>query len=181
MLTFYLALAQSDNDKDKFEQIYIRYRKLMLSVAYKILGDSELSEDAVHNAFMRILNHLDKLDDVDSPRTKGYVVIVAENVAKTMYTQRKRIVALENEEAALVADDVADGYEDKASAEYIAQVIASMPQKYGRVLILKYLNGLSDREIASSLGLSDSATRKRLQRAREMLRDMLSVSDLEGF
>ena len=112
MLTFYLALAQSDNDKDKFEQIYIRYRKLMLSVAYNILGDSELSEDAVHNAFMRILNHLDKLDDVDSPRTKGYVVIVAENVAKTMYTQRKRIVALENEEAALVADDVADARAD---------------------------------------------------------------------
>ena len=180
MLAFYMALAQSETDKDKFEKIYIKYRKLMFSAAYKILGDAQLSEDAVHTAFMRILNNLDKLEGVDSPRTKGYVVIVAENVAKTMYMQRKRIVSLEDEEMPMSAGDVADAYEDKSSAEYVARLIASMPKKYGDVLILKYLNGLSDREIASSLGLSDSAARKRLQRAREMLRKLLDGYELEG-
>jgi RNA polymerase sigma-70 factor (ECF subfamily) len=181
MLAFYLALAQDENDRDKFEQIYIKYRRLMLSAAYKILGDAELSEDAVHNAFMRILNNLGKLGEVDSPRTRSYVVIVAENVAKTMYMQRRRTVSLEDEELPGSVDDVASEYEDKSSAEYVAAVIARMPEKYGAVLILKYLNGLGDREIASSLGLSDAAVRKRLQRAREMLKTLLDVDDVEGF
>ena len=54
MLTFYLSMIDSDSDKSKFEQLYIKYRNHMLNRAYDILGDRGLAEDAVHNAFLSI-------------------------------------------------------------------------------------------------------------------------------
>ena len=51
----YLTLIESDTDKSKFEIIYRAYRDLMFHVAYKILNNQQDSEDAVHQAFLKII------------------------------------------------------------------------------------------------------------------------------
>uniref|UniRef100_UPI00237B055B RNA polymerase sigma factor n=1 Tax=Clostridioides difficile TaxID=1496 RepID=UPI00237B055B len=55
-----------------------------------ILKDDHLSEDAVHNAFLRIIKNIDKIDEVDSPRTKAFIVIIVERIAIDFYRKRKR-------------------------------------------------------------------------------------------
>lgn len=171
MLAFYLTLA--DNGRDLFERIYLRYKNLMLTRAYEILGDTQLAEDAVHNAFMRILKNLAKLDSAESARTRGYVMIVTENVAKTMYNQNRRQAVIELDEAVADTFEVAEKVEQRLTAELLAQKIALLPDNYRGVILLKYLHGLSDREIASSLSISQSAVRKRLERARKALSKLI--------
>lgn len=178
MLTFYLALA-GDNDKRLIEEIYLRYKNLMLNRAYEILRDKALAEDAVHDAFMRIIRNTDKLGSADSPRTKGYVVIVTENVAKTMYTKSHKQNVVELDEAEPAKENVAAQVEGKLTAQLIAQKIASMPDKYREVMLLKYLHNMSDKEISSSLGISQSAARKRIERARLLLKKLLG-GDVDG-
>ncbi|MCH5299178.1 MAG: sigma-70 family RNA polymerase sigma factor [Ruminococcus sp.] len=173
MLQFYLTLVDGAEEKSKFEQIYIQYRGLMLSRAYEILRDTGLAEDAVHNAFIRILQNIAKLDDVESPRTKSFVVIVAENVAKTMYAKNMRQNVVPLDETYQSPVSIAEAAESRISAEYVAQKIAELPEQYSRVMMLKYLNQLTNREIASALKISEAAVRKRLERARRELSRLL--------
>ena len=173
MLQFYLTLVDGAEEKSKFEQIYIQYRSLMLSRAYEILHDTGLAEDAVHNAFIRILQNVSKLDEVESPRTKSFVVIVTENVAKTMYAKNMRQKTVSLDEAYQSPISVAEAAEGRINAEYVAQKIAELPEQYSRVMMLKYLNQLTNREIASALRISEAAVRKRLERARRELSRLL--------
>ncbi len=172
MLAFYLSLTRGD-DEEKFEKLYLRYRGLMLSRAYEILLDAQLAEDAVHNAFLRLLRNLSKLDRVDRPETKGYVMIVLENTAKTMYSKRKKQKISQLDENFPEKGDIQRDTEIKLTAQLAAEKIYELPDKYRDVLVLRYINELSDKEIASALAISDTAARKRLQRARERLRELM--------
>ena len=62
MLTFYLSLIETEEDKSKFENIYETYRKVMFYTANQILKDEYLAEDAVHSAFLRILKQKNGCD-----------------------------------------------------------------------------------------------------------------------
>ena len=59
-MLIYLALIDSDAEKSKFEITYRAYRDLMFHVAYKILNNQQDSEDAVHQAFLKIIEVLEK-------------------------------------------------------------------------------------------------------------------------
>ena len=56
-----LQTIESEEDKSKFEGIYYRYRKLMFHVAMKILHNRQDAEDAVHQAFVSIIENLEKI------------------------------------------------------------------------------------------------------------------------
>lgn len=173
MLSFYLTLVDTEEEKGKFERIYHKYKNLMLSCAYSILKDESLAEDAVHDAFMRILANLDKIDEVDSPRARGFVVVITENVSKTMYNKVNRVKVVELDENIPMDENVEQNAEQNLTAKLIAEKIAQLPENYRSVMVLKYRNGLSDKEIAKSLGISHALTRKRLERGRKALGKLL--------
>ncbi len=58
MLPIYLALLETEEEKQKFGLIYEKYRKLMHWVAKGILNDDRLAEDAVHEAFFAYFEKL---------------------------------------------------------------------------------------------------------------------------
>ena len=60
MLVYYLQMLDTPEEKVQFEQIYMKYRGLMYHVAENILHDSQEAEDAVHNAFLRIIKRFSK-------------------------------------------------------------------------------------------------------------------------
>ena len=84
-MLIYLSLIDSQEDISKFENVYNTYKNRMYYVANSILKDSHLAEDAVHMAFLRIINNLDKIGDIDSHKTKGLVVIIVKNIAIDIY------------------------------------------------------------------------------------------------
>lgn len=70
MLSFYLSIIDTDQDKEKFEKLYTQYRRLMQYVAHDILKDDYLAEDAVHTAFIKIIANLNKIGDISCHKTK---------------------------------------------------------------------------------------------------------------
>ena len=54
MLSLYLAYLDTEEDKKQFEEIFMSYRKQMVSLAFSILENQEDAEDAIHNVFLRI-------------------------------------------------------------------------------------------------------------------------------
>ena len=61
MINLYLSVIDTDDDKNQFEQLYIKYKDKMYSIAYGILHNIEDSEDAVHQAFLTIANNFEKI------------------------------------------------------------------------------------------------------------------------
>lgn len=179
MLAFYLSAIPDTTDKSKFELLYNTYKNLMLYKAYTILQDKSLAEDAVHNAFIKILKKISKYDFTDSHKTSAFVVIVVENVAKTMYKKEHKILPVELGDIESNVN-LAEAAETRLDAEYIASKIAQLPPLYRDILTLKFLNELSDKEIASVLGITNSNARKRLQRAKTALLKLLKGGEIDA-
>lgn len=171
MLAFYLTLIDDESDRLKFERVYNTYYNILLNLAFSVLGDRDDAEDAMHEAFLRLTKSLDKIDEKDTEKTKGFLVTVVRNVAKTMLKKRNKCITLEN------ADDLAienENVESEVSVRFVAQKIAQLPEAYRDILLLQYRYGCTGENLGKMLGISASAARKRLQRAREMLGEMLN-------
>ena len=171
------AWLGSHAEENKFEQLYLAYRQVMFYAANSILKDPAMAEDAVHQAFIRILNHMGKIGEVHCPQTRSFVVIIVRNVAINLYNSRKKQLALSLDELAEWTPDEAaspsDELEAKEGSLHLAQLMARLPDGYRSVLLLKYDNGYSTAEIASMLGLTEENVKKCLQRARKKLQEIL--------
>lgn len=159
----YLSMIETAEDKDKFEHIYNKYRNLMFHVANKLLNNHHDSEDAVHQAFVSIIKNLAKIDDIDCPKTRSYIVLITERKAIDLMrvNHRDRIIALNEEiegiEIPLPGDDG------------IADAIARLPAHYREILLLKFDNGYSNKELSRMIGISESGIRKLIGRAKRAL------------
>ena len=60
-MLFFLMMIDSDEERSKFEIIYNNYRNLMFFVAKNILNNDSDAEDAVHDAFLKIIKILENI------------------------------------------------------------------------------------------------------------------------
>ena len=168
MPAFYLSLLETQEDKDKFERLYEEFRPLMKSVAYDILQDAYLAEDAVQNVFLNMIKHLYDVDESDPQRMKRLFVVSAENAARDIlrYNNRVQFVDYEKVEPILsVTPDMLGG----VAAEDLVALIRTLPAQYRDPLEMKVLHHMSEKQIADVLGIRYAAARKRLERARALL------------
>ncbi len=176
MLLLYLSLIDDYDDKRKFERIYFMYRNLMYYVANNILNNHQDAEDAVQIAFIRIANNIKKINEKECHKTKLFVVIVVERVAINIYNKKKKEHHISYDEVLynIAADKVLeDTVSDNVLVTEVIKKISELPVKYCDVLTLKYVYGLSGKEIARIVGASHVAVRKRIERGLEMLNVMI--------
>ena len=90
MLMLYMSMIDSSEEKRKFERLYLAHKQTMYYVALGILKDVQEAEDAVHQAFLRVMDRLDKIDEQDCHKTRAYLVVITESTAIDIYRKRKR-------------------------------------------------------------------------------------------
>ena len=90
MLGFYLALLDTAEDKSRFEELYLTYRQDMYKTAFAVLRSPQSAEDAVHEAFMIVIGKLNKISEINCPRTRAYLIIIVKNLALKMYNESKK-------------------------------------------------------------------------------------------
>ena len=162
MLPIYLSMLDTDEEKDKFEELYNKYKQIMFYVAYKILKDENIAEDAVHDAFIRILKNLHKISEISCPQTKGFVVIIVRNVSLSMLKKRaENIVSFEEYDETQQTSQIKDNSMfEKFEIELIVGEILKLSNIYKDVLILECVRGFSPREISQILGITMDAAKK---------------------
>lgn len=171
MLMFYLQAIEDDEDKTKFERLYLRYHNIMIYAAMQILHNQQDAEDAVHQAFLTLIDNLNKVKDITSKETKSYLIVISEHKAIDMLRARKKIVDLEYE-------DALEGiHVDPPGENVLANAIAELPARYREILLLRYRNGYSNAELGAMLGIKPGSVQRLLYRAKEALQKSL---DKEG-
>lgn len=173
MLLFYLSLIETEEDKSKFERLYYDYRKLMKHIATDMLHDEFLAEDAVHEAFIKLTRHISGVNEDDRHKTKAFIVIIIKSVCLDMLRKDKKDKSFGLEEIDSMGF-VDDESFKRLEVEDVYSVISSLSDTYREIIELKVVHNLSDKDIADVLGISNAVVRKRLQRAREILRVKLA-------
>ena len=166
-MLIYLQMIESEEDKSKFEALYNQYKQAMYAAAYRVVKNQYDAEDAVHQAFLSLIKNLDKIKTVDCPKTRSYVVITSENKAIDIIRSRKHSAGDDLTESLPGMDIPMPGDNGLADA------MAKLPARYREVLLLRFDNGFSTREIAKMMGTNEGNMQKLIWRAKEALRKQL--------
>lgn len=95
VLSLYLAALESDGDKKQFRELYRRYHRVMERTALAVLHDPHDAEEAVQEAFLRVIENFSKIDEIPCKDLGGWLVIIVRNEAITILRRRRCHLPLE--------------------------------------------------------------------------------------
>lgn len=177
--------ALQSGDRTEFARLVEAYSAQIYRLALKILGDTQDAEDVLQNTFLKALQNLPTFEGRSSLSTWLYRIAVNESL---MLIRKRR------PEVQVSAGD-SDSEEDEdylpvqfvdwttipeeamlssEAVTYLDQAIQRLPPKLRLVFLLRDVEGLSIRETSETLGLTETAVKTRLLRARLFLREQLS-------
>ncbi len=172
-------LARAEVQEAALEALVQQYASALYRVAYSVLRNAADAEDAVQEAFLRVLRHRDTLDEIRDQRV--WLIRIVWNIVLDRKRRAKTRPETDDvEELARVLPSTGLSAEQVAvAAQHHARVLAcvdKLPAKERQVLILSAFEELSSVEIAAVLGITESSARSRLFRARNLMAEMLNHS-----
>lgn len=176
MLNFYLTILNTDEDKSKFQDLYIKYRQDMYAVAYSILHNCEDAEDAVHEAFVSIANNFEKINQIACQEIKYYFVIIVRNTSITLYNSNKRRNKYCEELDDFKTPVDANVFE-KFDYQLLVEKISELPVIYRDIIYLYYYEELTAKQISKILKISPENVWKRAERAKKLLKEILEKGE----
>ena len=170
-------LARTQAEEATVAALVDQYAGTLYRVAFSVLRNAADAEDAVQEAFVRVLRHRDTLDEVRDRRV--WLIRIVWNIV----LDRKRRAKTRPE-----TDDVSElarvlpctglsAEEIASAAQHHAHVLAcveQLPANERQVLMLSAFEELTSVEIASVLGITESSVRSRLFRARNLMAGLLN-------
>lgn len=167
-----VALA-ADGDTDAFSVLITRYAPAMRAYAKRF--DVNAADDIVQES---LLTAWKKIDQLENPSAiKSWLMSTTARKALDYKRRQKPYQTLEQspEPVASTACPVTEAIASEG-LDSLEQIIAKLPESQRNVWILREFGGLSYQEIAHELGISQTAVRGRLSRARQIL-----VEAMEGW
>ncbi len=173
MISFYLSLLDTPEEKSKFEQLYRLYRQDMFKMAYGILENKYDAEDAVHESFMRVMKKLTKISEINCPQTHAYLLIIVKRVALKILSKQTKTIVVDTDTVEIIDDFGLEEYViSNMEVERIKYILEQLSDDYYEVLFLELFMEFSISDIAEQLGLTYENTKKRLQRAKKKFREI---------
>lgn len=171
---FLLWLGLSIEDKGKFTLLYEQYFNALLLYAKSIVRSDSLAEDVVQETYRRLLENLDKVEPDNLVRTKVYLVRIASNVAKDIYTKNLKTSILDIDDytdaiSTGTIDPTWEGYDIKALVEDLERWIQELSEREQLLLRYKLLEDWSYKEIESVFDIKESTASSIISRARKKI------------
>ncbi|HAQ64209.1 MAG TPA: hypothetical protein DCR23_07080 [Ruminococcaceae bacterium] len=172
LLIALLDLIDSEEDKIRFEKFYYKYHDYIINISKKRLQENyHLAEDNCSLVFEYFAVNFDKIGDIDSKETKGYVYTVANGLAINMFYKEilHRPKSVENEKIVQKSDITFDLY----SVTELKAAIEELTEEEKTYFRLKYLQGMNLSEIGRIYNVSASTVSRKLRKITQKLRERL--------
>lgn len=171
------------SDSQRLEQLYELYEQKMYAVAFSILHNEWQAEDAVQDAFIRLLKNINKLKDNDSRESRTYVLRTIKAAAIDQYrknsSENKQCTPIMDMEIEDKKDDITDVVSNITNKMMLDHILSSLAKQYREVVVYRCLYQLSVKETAAVLEIGESVVRKRQQRAMKKIKDMIGDEKYE--
>ena len=161
-------LIQACLNEDRLAQkaLYDRYKRAMYTLAYRITGDFEVSNDVLQNAFVQVFRGLKKFR-----RESTLGAWIKTIVVRAALKEVKNRVYFDPIDQVGINQFVDWGH--YLEAEYLEKAIKSLPEGYRAVFVLIEVEGYSHKEVAEFFGISVGTSKSQLFHAKKKLRQML--------
>ncbi|MFC1759172.1 RNA polymerase sigma factor [Planctomycetota bacterium] len=172
LLTSYVR----DGDQPAFTQLVRRHAGLVMGVCRRTTRDSHHAEDAFQATFMVLAKNARKVRNPDALSSWLHGVAYRTSLRLNRKLNRKTMRQLSknvNEEQMVVSGDPFEKLTNQFANQKTDEELHQLPEQLRTPMVLRYLSGKSNAEIADQLGLSVSAVEGRLKRAKSKLRARL--------
>lgn len=170
-------IQRCQKDPAAFETLFRRHYRQIFLFARTMLGSSEDAEEAAQDVLLKIYRAADTFKP--GMPFAPWMYRIASNHCKNILRQRqakdKHIAEVEPD------DDIVPNspqtpleiYAKEDIREHVGQAVASLGGRYREVFYLRYMAGMSYKEIADALSLTLSAVETRVLRGKSILREKL--------
>lgn len=172
MIGIFLNLLDTQNEKEKFIELYDTYKDLLYWIALNRTKNIEDAEECVQETFFYVAKNFEKIDEVNSKRTKCYLSTIVTGFAIDIYKDSQKIDVNLNDD-----DDLKDieYFENFEKVELLAAFDKLLDEESKIFLYLKYIYEYKSSEIAEIYNVKDSYVRKKLQYAKRKVKAKFKV------
>jgi RNA polymerase sigma-70 factor (ECF subfamily) len=169
-----LLVQQAKEDKEAFGKLYSRYVDKIYSYVYYRTGNSQDAEDLTARVFFRAIQHIENYEDQGVPFS-AWLYRIAHNLLANWYRDqsRRQILSLDSIAQWQVEDSPELATELLEDREALLSAIRRLPSDRQELLILKYVERLSNADIGDIMGRSEGAIKSLYHRTLISLRDDL--------
>lgn len=151
-----------------FRQLYDQAAGRMLAAARRILGERELAEDAVQDAFMRIWRSAAKFDPARGVAL-AWMGRIVRNAALDRLPKERDMARIEDIEIAVMPTEPPNAR--------VSQCLKKLPGSQGRAMVLMYVHGLTHSELSAQMGAPLGTVKSWVKRGLEALRICMGVTE----
>jgi len=161
-----------DGESEAFGILVDKYKAGIYAFAYSKLGNFQDAQDITQEVFLEAYSNLRKLRRWDS--FSFWIYRMASTLCKKwIQNQMKRpdLKYIDDLDTGSLETPTINSYYENKLYDFVQEALNSLPETYREILMLRYFAGMNSKEIATALGLSPTAIRMRLSRAREQLKE----------
>jgi len=171
-----LVAAARDGDREAFDELVRRTHVDTYTLALRLTANEEDASDVVQEAYLRAWKGIRRFRG--DARFTTWMYRITANTAYTAVQKRRRrrtepLDTVDEPIESMIENLPEQAAESAALLEELAAAVAELPPKLRSIVVLKDVYGLSHEAIAEELGISVTAAKVRLHRARKKLRDLL--------
>ena len=175
---------------DFFRDIYDEYKDKVYKGAFKMLRNHHDAEEVVQDVFLKIYKTIETFRNLPREEFAPLIVIYMRNTALDYLRKKKREVPIADitydNDGAEKEHDIKDYSPepdeiviDRERAAQIGIYIDSLPEKQRQVMILRYKYGMSEKDIAKAMSMTETAVSSCVNRAKNKLRERMSEEKYE--
>ena len=90
MIGLFLNLLDTQSEKDKFIKLYDKYKNMLYWISYGKTQSCQDAEECVQETFFYVAKHFEKIGDVNSSKTKGYLATIVTGFSIDVYNKSKK-------------------------------------------------------------------------------------------
>ncbi len=148
------------------EKMIIKYYDEIFRYCYHHLGNREAAEDICHDTFVSLIEH--EADYHSRGKLKNYLYTIARNKCIDYFKKASPIYMAD------IPDQEQESFEGEIEMKYL---VASLPEEYRQVIILRFFQDLRFKDIAEILGMNTSSVKYKVKRALEMMESEVEQSE----
>ena len=180
MLSFYLSMIDNQVDQFHFEDLYNKYKIEVMRYAITLTKNHHDAEEICQDAWFVVANKFDELKNKDEEKIKSYIIKTVKYMSFDYLRERERTERYMSGRNIDSIDIIHDSFDsvllticERETVEVIRDCINSLDETYRDVLDFYYINHSSPKDIAEFLNIDVRTARKRIERGRAMLINML--------
>jgi RNA polymerase sigma-70 factor (ECF subfamily) len=155
-------------NESAFEQLVHDHQRWVLSLAWRLTGNTADAEDVAQEAFLRL--HRSSVTGDDAARWLRRVVV---NLCIDMARRNVRLVTMPDRDLVAPGESPDIGARRTQEHERLRIALQRLSERERAALVLRDIEGLSTAEVAATMGTAEATVRVQIARARLKLRELL--------